>query len=169
MCLPRPNLPHPTPPPFLPCKVGDGFFDFFPSPVETRQLIGTRYAVTSTCLVQFSNDSTDETPELEALLRSDQSSPGGAASSSWSSSNSGVGPGGVAGTGRAADGAPRDVTRLLLQGSHITPCGGDAGWRVPPGRPFTPVDALAAVANQALRSENQRLGNRLVAWLDAHS
>lgn len=135
--------------------MGDGYQDFFPPPTETRQLIGADYAVPATLLVQFTNDNTDETPEVEAILRAD-----------WSAGSPASSRGGG---GASAAGAPRAIERQLLPGSHVTPCGGDAGWRLAPGQPFTPVDAVALAAKAVLQADNRRLADRVLAWLDAHS
>jgi len=48
--------------------VGDGLTDFTPSPEESRAIIRAGYACPATLLVQFENDSFDETPEMQQLL-----------------------------------------------------------------------------------------------------
>lgn len=118
-------------------QVGDGSTDFFPPPAEARRLVAAGYRLPATLLVQFSDDNTDETPELEGILR-----------------------------GALGADSGREVTRLLLPGTHVTPCG--AGWRVGPGAPFGPGDVLAAAAATVLQADTRRLADRLVAWLDVH-
>ncbi|EFN59858.1 hypothetical protein CHLNCDRAFT_29389 [Chlorella variabilis] len=115
--------------------VGDGFQDFRPSPIEARQLIASRYSVPSTLLIQFSDDSTDESPEAEAFLAS----------------------------GRRA------VRRLVLPGTHVTPCGDQLGPRIPPGGRFGPADALAMAAAAALQADTHRLADRVLEHLDSQS
>lgn len=126
------------------CQVGDGFNDFFPPPDETRRLIAAGYRIPATMLVQFKDDNTDETPEATALLRG-----------IW------AGSGGGSSTG--------EVDSIVLPGTHVTPCGVDAGWRLQPGARFGPGEALAAAAAAVLQADTRRLADQLVAWLDAHS
>lgn len=118
--------------------MGDGRADFFPPPAEARRLVAAGYRLPATLLVQFTDDNTDETPELEGLLR-----------------------------GALPPGGGRTVDRLLLQGTHVTPCGASPAWRVQPGAPFGPGDVLAAAAATALQADTRRLADRLVGWLDA--
>ena len=138
---PAPSLPLPP----LPCpaaQVGDGASEFFPPPEETARLIAAGYAAPATLLVQFANDSTDETPRVDALLR-------------------------AAAAQRGRSGAA--VTRLRLPGTHVTPCGADADWRLAPGAPFTPADALAIASKAALQADTRRLAARVLHWLDGQA
>ena len=89
----------------------------------------------STLLIQFSDDSTDESPEAEAFLAS----------------------------GRRA------VRRLVLPGTHVTPCGDQLGPRIPPGGRFGPADALAMAAAAALQADMHRLADRVLEHLDSQS
>lgn len=50
-------------------EVEDGADAFTPSPTESRAIISGSYAAAATLLVQFLDDSIDETPEVESLLR----------------------------------------------------------------------------------------------------
>ena len=133
-------------------------------------------------LPQFTNDNTDETPEAEAILRTDwrgsngrrpNGSTGGGGSKdstgrNGTSSSKGL-PSRSSGWGASAGGARRGVTRVVLPGTHLTPCGASAPWRLEPGAPFGPAEALAAAGLAALQGDTLRLADRLVHWLDAHS
>ncbi|KAL4429857.1 hypothetical protein ABPG77_010974 [Micractinium sp. CCAP 211/92] len=123
-------------------EVGDGFEDFSPTPEEARQLISAGYAVPDTLLVQFTNDDTDETPVAAAMLSFPGSSPALAA---------------------------RRVATAVLPGSHVTPCGASPSWRLAPGAPFGPAEAVAMAAQAALQGDTYRLASRVLAHLDAHS
>lgn len=52
-------------------QVGQGIGDFVPTPAESRRIIADQYAVRSTLLVGFEDDSIDQTPEMAALLGKD--------------------------------------------------------------------------------------------------
>ncbi|PRW60336.1 glycerol transporter [Chlorella sorokiniana] len=167
-------------------EVGDGFTDFYPPPAETRSIIGAGYQCPATLLVQFTDDNTDETPEAEAILRTDWrrggSASGSTAGNGASSGGSGSGGGGGSGAsspngsgskglpsrssgrGASAGGARRGVTRVVLPGTHLTPCGTSAPWRLEPGEPFGPAEALAAAGLAALQGDTLRLADRLVHW-----
>lgn len=92
--------------------------------------------------VQFTNDDTDETPVAAAMLSSPGSSPALAA---------------------------RCVATAVLPGSHVTPCGASPSWRLAPGAPFGPAEAVAMAAQAALQGDTYRLASRVLAHLDAHS
>lgn len=96
----------------------------------------------SPCKAQFTNDDTDETPVAAAML----SSPGGD-------------PALLA----------RRVATAVLPGSHVTPCGVPPGWRLAPGAPFGPAEAVAMAAQAALQGDTYRLAGRVLSHLDAHS
>ena len=53
-------------------QVGDGTSDFTPSPEESRQFVraGYRPSATPTLMVQFADDSIDQTPEMLDILLS---------------------------------------------------------------------------------------------------
>ena len=59
------------------------------------------------------------------------------------------------------------TSRVVLPGTHITPCGGDVAWQV--GRSFSPVDALALGVKAVVQADIRRLGDRLIAWLENHT
>lgn len=137
--------------------------------------------------LQFTDDNTDETPEAEAILRTDWRRTGGTSGTlgsnngSTTSSSTNGSPGSVGssskgppprrsgGWGASAGGVRRGVTRVMLPGTHLTPCGTSAPWRLEPGAPFGPAEALAAAGLAALQGDTLRLADRLVHWLDAHS
>lgn len=66
-------------------------------------------------------------------------------------------------------GARRAITRVTLPGTHLTPCGAAAPWRLEPGAPFGPAEALAAAGLAALQGDTLRLADRIVHFLDARS
>ena len=136
------------------------------------------------CAPQFTDDNTDETPEAEAILRTDwRSSSGGSSSGGSASGGNGTTASGgndssssrkalpsrSSGWGASASGARRGVTRVVLPGTHLTPCGTSTPWRLEPGAPFGPAEALAAAGLAALQGDTLRLADRLVHWLDSHS
>lgn len=50
-------------------EVGDGSFDFTPTPEEAHALISSSYKVPATLLVQFDDDTIDQSREMAAALR----------------------------------------------------------------------------------------------------
>lgn len=52
----------------LPRQVGDGFTDFRPTPQESRAIVSAGYWCPDTLMVQFEDDSIDQTPEMMRLL-----------------------------------------------------------------------------------------------------
>lgn len=64
-------------------QVGDGTTDFTPAPEESRALIRERYRVAPTLMMRFSDDSTDETPEMERILRAAMPAGAHAPSEPW--------------------------------------------------------------------------------------
>jgi hypothetical protein len=164
-------------------QVGDGLSDFTPTPSESRVLVQAGYAVPNSLLVSFTDDSIDQTPELEAMLRSAQREraqarsqlPGDAASTSASATAAGgVELGSSRGryslVGSRAEYLPPPplppaCSTMVLPGTHVTPCGGEVLWGV--GRVFTPLDALLMVGKVALETDGRRLGAQVAGWLDA--
>ena len=59
------------------------------------------------------------------------------------------------------------TSRVVLPGTHITPCGGDVAWQV--GRSFSPVDAVALGVKAVVQADIRRLGDKLIGWLESHS
>lgn len=53
-----------------PPQVGGGATDFYPTPAESRAIIGGSYGVSPTLVVRFADDSIDESLEMSALLKS---------------------------------------------------------------------------------------------------
>ncbi|KAG2439662.1 hypothetical protein HXX76_005012 [Chlamydomonas incerta] len=51
-------------------EVGGGATDFYPTPAESRVIIGGSYGVSPTLVVRFADDSIDESLEMSALLKS---------------------------------------------------------------------------------------------------
>lgn len=77
--------------------MGDGITDFTPSPEASRAIVVAGYACPATLLLQFENDSFDETPEMQRLLLKRQAGSssggnGGSSSAATSSSSVGVSP-----------------------------------------------------------------------------
>jgi hypothetical protein len=141
-------------------QVGDGFVDFSPSPAEARRLVTSRYSVPNTLLVQFANDSIDESPDAEAMLRGSGSYASASTSTSTGTGNS---------TGNGSMQPSRAVRRLVLPGTHVTPCGADFVQQLPPGARFGPAEALAAAAASVLQADINRLADRVIEFLDAQS
>lgn len=50
-------------------QVEQGYVDFIPTPLESRQIISGGYRMPATLLVQFSDDSIDETPQIASALQ----------------------------------------------------------------------------------------------------
>ena len=74
LSTPFSHSPLPTQPVTTLCvQVGQGIGDFVPTPTESRRLIADKYAVPSTLLVCFEDDSIDQTPEMASLLAEDAS------------------------------------------------------------------------------------------------
>ncbi|KAL4855101.1 hypothetical protein ACK3TF_004323 [Chlorella vulgaris] len=138
-------------------EVGDGFVDFSPSPAEARRLVTSSYSVPSTLLVQFVDDSIDESPDAEAMLRGS----GTYASYAPASTSTGTGTGNGNGNGRMQP--SRAVRRLVLPGTHVTPCGADFVQQLPPGARFGPAEALAAAAASVLQADINRLADRALS------
>lgn len=59
---------------------------------------------------------------------------------------------------------PGQSSRLILPGSHITPCGNDVTWEV--GPVFTPVDAVVMGARAVAQVDLRRCAQEAVDWLD---
>jgi hypothetical protein len=84
-------------------EVGDGVVEFSPTPEENRRSFAASYAVPRTLLVQFSDDSIDQTAELYDVLA------------------------------RPASGMSRREMELAkLVGTHVTPVGVDLKWQAGP-------------------------------------
>lgn len=78
---PPPHAPDPLAHLVMPTspQVGDGNSDFTPSPEESRQIVRAGYmpSATPTLMVQFANDSIDQTPEMLDILRACSGGAGG--------------------------------------------------------------------------------------------
>ncbi|KAH9305686.1 hypothetical protein KI387_010090 [Taxus chinensis] len=94
-------------------QITQGTSEFTPTPSENREIISTGYKVPRTLLVKFNFDAIDETDQLESVLRPRVDKIGGI------------------------------LSKVVLNGTHLTPCGQDLNWQV--GDSYTPADAVAQV------------------------
>ncbi|MEW5297033.1 MAG: hypothetical protein WDW36_000269 [Sanguina aurantia] len=60
---------------------------------------------------------------------------------------------------------PSKVNRLILPGSHVTPCGGDIKWQ--PGAQFSVQDAVGQLVKSQLQADVRRLSKNVIQWFDA--
>jgi hypothetical protein len=127
-------------------EVRRGASDFDPPPERTRELVTRLYPRDlSTLLVRFSDDSTDETPELARMLSDRQRVQT------------------VVLPGNHLTPCGADDALLLQRTTRPTPAAAV--------RPFTPVDALAMAAREWGRADRERdadrLADRIVAFFRA--
>jgi len=110
--------------------------DFSPTPEENRRLFAANYMIPNTLLVQFVEDSIDQTEILAGLIeKSDRSKPF---------------------VGRCAI--------QILPGNHLTPTGvTSSSWSV--NGAFGPGDALTQAAVAFTQRDLRRLGARVIQWL----
>ena len=88
---------------------------------ETRKIIQSSYSCPKTLIVRFSDDSIDESLQLQQILKAAQQ--GGSSRQGGGTGGSSRQGGGTGGSSRQGGGTV--VTLVELPGSHLTPCGGD--------------------------------------------
>lgn len=115
-------------------QITQGTSEFKPSPSENQETIKTRYNVPMTLLVKSSFDTIDETDKLEKNLRP------------------------------RADAVGGTLSKVVLNGTHVTPCGQDLNWKV--GDLYTPADAVAQVFKGVALNDIRALGKTISQWFD---
>lgn len=113
-------------------QISQGTSEFKPSPSENRETIKTCYKVPRTLLVKFSFDTIDETDQLEEILRPCIDAVGGS------------------------------LSKVVLNGTHVTPCGQDLKWQV--GDVYTPADAVAQGFKRVALNDIQALVKTISQW-----
>lgn len=133
-------------------EVAQGTKDFTPTPAENGGLIAERYAVPSTLCIRFMDDSIDQTDVLVCAIKN-TAHQGGSTSIS-------------AGMERE-----RRVDKLLLEGNHLTPVGGDltmlstGGDRKRKNSGFGPADAVAMALVEMSRRDLRRTARETAKFL----
>lgn len=124
--------------PLAAAELERGTRDFTPSPEESRALIREGYRVPATLLVRYTDDSIDQTPEMESLLLD------------------------------AMPPETCLVQRIDLEGNHASACGpaslpydSDAGAAV-----FTPIDAIGMAASKLAAGDAQRTAREVISFLE---
>ncbi|XP_031500294.1 uncharacterized protein LOC116264297 [Nymphaea colorata] len=113
-------------------QVYEGVSEFKPTPFENRNFVKNSYNVQQTLLVKFNFDSIDETDIIEEILRPRVNSMGGR------------------------------LEKVILNGSHVTPCAQDIKWQV--GDLYTPADALAQGLKSASLNDTRVLARTISDW-----
>ncbi|GAB2286582.1 hypothetical protein Dimus_020979 [Dionaea muscipula] len=113
-------------------QVRRGTSEFKPKPPENRDVFKQSYNVPRTLLVKFNSDTIDETDQLEACLRPRVELIGGT------------------------------LTKVTLNGTHLTPCLQEPGWRA--GYLYTPADAVVQAVNALLLNDVKVLARTISRW-----
>ncbi|GAV74003.1 DUF1350 domain-containing protein [Cephalotus follicularis] len=113
-------------------QVTEGISEFKPTPSENRDCFKSSYNVQHTLLVKFSFDTIDETDLLEEALKPRVDSMGGM------------------------------VEKVLLAGTHITPCIQEPKWQV--GYVYTPADAIAQRLKAFSLNDTRVLSKTISNW-----
>lgn len=114
-------------------QVTEGVSEFKPTPPENREFCKNSYSVPNTLLVKFSIDGIDDTDIIEDILRPRVDSIGG------------------------------QIKKVILSGTHLTPCIQDVKWQV--GSEYTPADALAQGLKSLALNETRVLSRTISDWL----
>lgn len=56
------------------------------------------------------------------------------------------------------------LSKVVLNGTHVTPCGQDLNWKV--GDLYTPADAVAQVFKGVALNDIRALGKTISQWFD---
>jgi hypothetical protein len=115
-------------------QVAQGISEFRPTPTENRDFCKKSYNVQHTLLVKFTSDAIDETDVLEETLRPRVLSMGGT------------------------------LDKILLSGTHITPCIQEPKWEV--GAVYTPADAIAQGLKNLSLNETRILSRTINDWFN---
>lgn len=113
-------------------QVTQGISEFKPTPSENRDCFRNSYNVKHTLLVKFNFDAIDETDLLEETLRPRVDSIGGT------------------------------LEKVLLTGTHITPCIQEPRWEV--GDRYTPADAVAQGLKTLSLNDIRALSRIITNW-----
>ncbi|XBH70088.1 hypothetical protein VPH35_097821 [Triticum aestivum] len=113
-------------------QVTEGVSEFKPTPPENREFCKNSYSVANTLLVKFSVDAIDDTDIIEDILRPRVDSIGG------------------------------QIKKVVLSGTHLTPCIQDVKWQV--GSEYTPADALAQGLKSLALNETRVLSRTIVDY-----
>ncbi|KAG2643629.1 hypothetical protein PVAP13_2KG347730 [Panicum virgatum] len=114
-------------------QVREGVSEFKPTPPENREFCKNSYSVPNTLLVKFSVDAIDDTDIVEDVLRPRVDSIGG------------------------------QIKKVILSGTHLTPCIQDVKWQV--GSEYTPADAVAQGLKSLALNETRVLSRTIADWL----
>ncbi|RLN34946.1 uncharacterized protein C2845_PM03G35540 [Panicum miliaceum] len=114
-------------------QVTEGVSEFKPTPPENREFCKNSYSVPNTLLVKFSVDAIDDTDIVEDVLRPRVDSIGG------------------------------QIKKVILSGTHLTPCIQDVKWQV--GSEYTPADAVAQGLKSLALNETRVLSRTIADWL----
>ncbi|XP_044392135.1 uncharacterized protein [Triticum aestivum] len=113
-------------------QVTEGVSEFKPTPPENREFCKSSYSVANTLLVKFSVDAIDDTDIIEDILRPRVDSIGG------------------------------QIKKVVLSGTHLTPCIQDVKWQV--GSEYTPADALAQGLKSLALNETRVLSRTIADY-----
>ncbi|CAD6219097.1 unnamed protein product [Miscanthus lutarioriparius] len=113
-------------------QVTEGVSEFKPTPPENREFCKNSYSVPNTLLVKFSVDAIDDTDIVEDVLRPRVDSIGG------------------------------QIKKVILSGTHLTPCIQDVKWQV--GSEYTPADAIAQGLKSLALNETRVLSRTIADW-----
>lgn len=113
-------------------QVTEGVSEFKPTPPENREFCKNSYSVPNTLLVKFTVDAIDDTDIVEDVLRPRVDSIGG------------------------------QIKKVILSGTHLTPCIQDVKWQV--GSEYTPADAIAQGLKSLALSETRVLSRTIADW-----
>ncbi|KAL5223685.1 hypothetical protein ABZP36_010324 [Zizania latifolia] len=113
-------------------NVTEGVSEFKPTPLENREFCKDSYSVPNTLLVKFSIDAIDDTNIVEEVLRPWVDSIGG------------------------------QIKKVILSGTHQTPCIQDVKWQV--GLEYTLADALAQGLKSLALNETRILSRTIADW-----
>ena len=126
--------------PLAAAELERGARDFDPTPDVSRSIIREGYRVPATLLVRYTDDSIDETPEMEQLLRAAIDD----------------------------DGTARVVERIDLEGNHASACGPAAFFdgAAPAPAAFTPIDAIGMAATNLAGADARRTAAEVGIFLE---
>lgn len=113
-------------------QMSQGVSEFTPTPAQNRATATLSYAVPNNLLVKFTQDAIDETDTPEEVLKPRIDVLGGR------------------------------LTKVVLNGTHLTPVAPDVKWR--PGREYTPADAVAQVLRNAALADLRGLSRYIADY-----
>ncbi|CAK9143703.1 unnamed protein product [Ilex paraguariensis] len=113
-------------------QLAQGISEFKPTPSENLDCFRKSYNIQQTLLVKFNNDAIDETDLLEETLKPRVDSIGG------------------------------KLEKVVLGGTHITPCIQEPRWQV--GDLYTPADAIAQGLKTLSLNDTRILARTITDW-----